>query len=230
MSLTGRFEKAYLNFGEASSHGKTGVGKRFEFLFNPKEFSITKSASFNPQQTKTDTPAEYISTLPASITVEMFVDKSLTGTKKVPDYISELLHTMEPTEKSMASSPSPPYCSFGWGNQTYLSHAYVKSVATKYTLFDKDGTPLRAVCTVTLQEQRVPTKKTNPSSGSPESQVERIVRPGDSLASIAFEELGNPNLWRVIARANDVDDPTRLAYGSSLLIPSLTSLEAGSQN
>jgi nucleoid-associated protein YgaU len=51
-----------------------------------------------------------------------------------------------------------------------------------------------------------------------------VVRPGDTLASLAWEELGSPTLWRVIAEANHVDDPFRLTPGRSLIIPSLASL------
>ena len=42
---------------------------------------------------------------------------------------------------------------------------------------------------------------------------------GDSLPSIAHREYGVPALWRAIAEANRIDDPLRLATGSSLRIP-----------
>jgi len=39
---------------------------------------------------------------------------------------------------------------FKWGGITSFP-AYVTSVSAKYTLFSADGTPIRAVCTVSLQ-------------------------------------------------------------------------------
>ena len=42
---------------------------------------------------------------------------------------------------------------------------------------------------------------------------------GDTLHSVAYAEYGNPGFWRVLAEANGVDDPLRIAPGTALLIP-----------
>jgi nucleoid-associated protein YgaU len=42
---------------------------------------------------------------------------------------------------------------------------------------------------------------------------------GDSLPSIAYREYGDPEIWRVVAEANDIDDPLRLRAGTTLLLP-----------
>ena len=44
---------------------------------------------------------------------------------------------------------------------------------------------------------------------------------GDTLQSVAYRELGKPTYWRAIAELNDIDDPMRLAPGTTLLIPSV---------
>jgi hypothetical protein len=221
MGENGSLLKAYLQFGEPSSTGKKGADddKRFEFMFNPKEISITKAVEWTAKPTM----PEYKGTKPQTITVEMFLDASEGGdvTKK----ISKLLDKMEPHPKTKKDKPSPPFCTFGWGVTTSISNAVIKTVAVKYTRFKPDGTPIRAVATVTLEELRPGTQKTNPTSGSPDAEVERIVRPGDTLQSIAWEELGAPSLWRAVAEANDVDDPFRLELGTSIIIPSLAALD-----
>jgi nucleoid-associated protein YgaU len=58
-------------------------------------------------------------------------------------------------------------------------------------------------------------KKTDPE------MTTRTVRRGDSLTSIAAEVYRNPALWRVVAEANRIDDPLRLAAGTKLSIPKL---------
>ena len=47
------------------------------------------------------------------------------------------------------------------------------------------------------------------------------VRPGESLASIAGHELGDPLLWPVLYRANRdrIKDPTRIYPGQRISIP-----------
>ena len=47
----------------------------------------------------------------------------------------------------------------------------------------------------------------------------RTVVAGDSLASIAYREYGDPTMWRPLAAFNGIDDPLRLRLGASLLLP-----------
>jgi nucleoid-associated protein YgaU len=47
---------------------------------------------------------------------------------------------------------------------------------------------------------------------------------GDTLAGIAYNEYGNPSLWRAVAAANGIDDPMRLRSGTSVLLPSVNDL------
>jgi nucleoid-associated protein YgaU len=47
---------------------------------------------------------------------------------------------------------------------------------------------------------------------------------GDSLASVAWREYGDPTLWRAIAERNGIDDPMRLPAGKTLLVPAADEL------
>ena len=49
------------------------------------------------------------------------------------------------------------------------------------------------------------------------------VADGDSLASIAYDAYGDPTRWRMIAEANDIDNPLHLSRGTPLTIPRLDS-------
>jgi len=62
-------------------------------------------------------------------------------------------------------------------------------------------------------------KPTNPTSGGATGRMSAVLGDGDSLASIAYEQYGDPNLWRAIAIANGVDDPRRITTGTRLLVP-----------
>lgn len=50
-----------------------------------------------------------------------------------------------------------------------------------------------------------------------------VVEEGDTLWDIAEEEYGDPTKWRVIAEANDIEDPRSLEPGTVLVIPELDS-------
>jgi nucleoid-associated protein YgaU len=47
------------------------------------------------------------------------------------------------------------------------------------------------------------------------------VRDGDTLPSIAYQTYGDATRWRIIAEANDVDNPLHLRRGSALSLPKL---------
>jgi nucleoid-associated protein YgaU len=49
---------------------------------------------------------------------------------------------------------------------------------------------------------------------------------GDSLASIAYQQYGDPSMWRVLAEANGIDDPIRLPAGQTLIVPAASELTA----
>ncbi len=101
------------------------------------------------------------------------------------------------------------------------------SVSAKFTLFSSAGTPIRAVCSVTMEEMPGEEfRKQNPTSGSYDvRRVHRTVA-GDSLASVAFNEYGSPTAWRPLAAFNGIDDPLRVPTGTVLMLPSPDELGA----
>jgi nucleoid-associated protein YgaU len=59
----------------------------------------------------------------------------------------------------------------------------------------------------------------NPTSGSQDvRRVHRTVA-GDTLASVAYSEYGDPTQWRALAAYNGIDDPMRVRTGTALLLP-----------
>jgi hypothetical protein len=204
------------------------VGPEFErvtFAYNPKELSVNKSAEWQRKPSKgawkAATP-EYQGPSPRTLSVELFLDGYEAG-QDVSHDIETLYSCCQPTMLSIFTmKPSPPWVIFGWGSNTHLT-AVVKSVAVKLTMFGSDGTPLRATCTVTMEEV-VPDWfwfAQNPTSGSLHSLRTHVVIEGDSLPSVAYKEYGNAGWWRPLALANDVDDPLDLVAGTRLLVPDI---------
>jgi hypothetical protein len=197
-----------------------------EFQFNPNQLELSRSASWNVRpavaQERGPLP-EFVGTQPASLQVEVFLDGSARpAASKVRRQVEQLLQCCEVDPQSVRSKrPSPPWVRFNWGAfSTVQFVAYVESVSATYSLFSPTGEPLRATCQLSLTEVPRPTKRQNPTSGAPSAQRVHPVVAGDSLASVAWQEYGNPTVWRAIAEANDIDDPMRLRPGTELLLPS----------
>jgi hypothetical protein len=206
----------------------TTTGKKIEFQFNPKELTLTKTAKWGentkPGAKKTGVQ-QYLGPEPAKLSVEMFLDASRTMDCSVVKAVETLFSCCVPAKGTAEKQkPSPPWVRFQWGAITGFP-AHIKSVSVKYTLFTPDGIPIRAVCTVQMEEMGNETKGQNPTSGGLASRSVHTMIDGDSLPSVAYAEYGDPTLWRALAEANDIDDPMRLPPGRPLLVPALEELD-----
>ncbi|MEN3310399.1 MAG: hypothetical protein V7603_6601 [Micromonosporaceae bacterium] len=222
-------QHAYLELREPPADGNLShpsnetIGK-IDFQFNPKELSLSKNAKWKkePQRNaKKSGTLQFLGSDPSKLTLEMFFDATDTMGDKVVKVVDKLFGCCVPTDKSrQGKKGSPPWVIFHWGGLTSFP-AYVSSVTAKYTLFTPGGTPVRAVCTVTLEEISGEQGGQNPTSGALAAQDAHVVIVGDTLHSIAYRSYGDPKLWRAIAEANRIDDPMRLRPGTRLLIPAL---------
>lgn len=200
--------------------------KELKFRFNPKEYSIQKSATWNRptnKSAKSSTKPEFGGSHPRSVSMELFFDDWENPDANLLDDIETLLGWMQPTDKSIKNgTPQPQILKLQWGSNHSLSgfKGFLKSVSVKYTMFKPDGKPVRATANLALEEVPDEPKPTNPTSGSLAGRRAYVVGAGDSLHSVAYAEYGDPNLWRALAVFNGIDDPLRVAPGVRLLLPS----------
>lgn len=200
--------------------GGVNVGSSITFQFNPKEYTIQRSANIPKQPSPSDKSPlpQYTGPEPRSLSFEAFFDES-EKQNSIAKQVDFLLGCCLATPKSRADrKPALPVVSFQWGSSPPFE-GIVKSVNAKYTLFTSEGLPIRAACTVTIEEYTKSPKGQNPTSGGPAARRSHRVVAGDSLPSIAYEEYGDPSLWRAIAELNGIDDPMCLRSGSQLLVP-----------
>lgn len=218
-------EKARLEFFEPVPRRPDGSGfsrgsplGAIDFMFNPKEYSAALQADWKIEAKKGAVEApEYTGCKPMTMDVELFLDGGGTDPRPVTDAIKQLIAAVRPSPGSR-DHPCPPLAVFSWKSAAPFP-CVVKSVAVNVAMFTPNGEPLRATCRIGLIEYVTEPAGTNPTSGAERSVKARRVGLGDSLASIAYEELGNPTHWRAIAATNRIDDPFSLVVGSELLIP-----------
>lgn len=212
--------KASISILEPKAGGSMNELDHIEFPFNPKEWSITHGAEWKTETTKKGTPPpEFKGPKPATASVEIFLDESDRDGGDISTTVDRLKTLVAPDPSSVSGNkPSAPHVLFEWGEAIRFK-GYVESVAVKYTMFRGQGRPIRGTVTVAMKEFPETAARQNPTSGGvPGHRTHRVVA-GDSLASVAYREYGDPNAWRRLADANDIDDPLRVRDGTVLRVP-----------
>lgn len=208
--------------------------------FNPTAYSITKPVTWSPQSS-TGTSASTASTTQSAtqinlnapvlqfggggsrtLALELFFDVTEPVEGKPVDDVRQLTNKIVKLTRIERDTNQPPICTVSWGNPLdppeFPFIGVVTNLVQNFTLFKSDGKPLRARLTVTFTEwidREKDLKQTDPE------QTTRLVKRGDTLSSLAAEVYGDPNLWRIIAQANNLDDPRHLKVSNPLIIPKL---------
>lgn len=194
-------------------------------LFNPTEYTIAKANSWQPKGLvgQNVPKLDFTGGGSRTLSVELFFDVYEKEGGDVRPLVNKLwaLTMIDERNKNKTTKRSrPPLCLFQWGPDWHFKAA-VTNLSVRYTLFRQDGTPVRAIANVTLQEAEDDQKKkgTNPTSHAQPGHRRRTVQPGDTLPLIAFEEYGDATQWRIIADANGLSNPSKLEPGIDLAIP-----------
>lgn len=121
----------------------------------------------------------------------------------------------------------PAYLVAKWGDSFSFS-CRLASADVKYTLFDRDGSPLRAELSVSLiSDDEAKLRARLENKKSPDLTHSRTVCHGDTLPLLSNQVYGSPVYYLQIARYNQLDDFRNLEPGRELLFPPLVQLLAG---
>lgn len=219
----------------AEKFGKESI----EVLFNPNTYSITKQVAWRTAVSATPTPAtaqttstqrrlnapilEFSGGQSRVLTLNLFFDvtEPVFGKRDVREETNKIV--LLTLIERVKPNPQPPICEVSWGaapppNSDFPFKGVVSSLTQNFTLFAENGAPVRANLTVAFTEFLVP--EDDQRQTDPELTT-HVIKRGDTLSSIAGAVYRNPAHWRLIAEANQLDDPRRLEIGRRLTIPKL---------
>ena len=197
-------------------------------MFNPNKLTISRSVQWqNQHAAKRDNPEmQYTGAEPATLSIDLLFDTydtpepehSKKSVKTV--YMDKLLHLT--TVEQHGDKHRPPVCRLQWGDQGIFFQGVLQQLETSFTMFTAAGVPVRATARCTFREW-LPNSKDMEKQDLKSADVAKVwvVRRGQSLASIASIEYGDPRIWRVIADANGIDNPLALTPGTRLMLPPL---------
>jgi hypothetical protein len=204
--------------------------------FNPTQLSFNKGVQIADIPIPgLDTPLlQFVRGQNESLSLDLFFDSTESGmganAKSVTEYSDQIYQLV----KIEPDSHAPPIFEFIWndkfpgadiskemGNQKRNSFkCIVESVRHQYTLFSPEGVPLRATVSVNLREYKTLDEQlAQLNLNSPDRTQVQVLQAGDTLSSVAGQHYRRPGEWRLIAEANNIQDPRRLTPGTFLTVP-----------
>jgi nucleoid-associated protein YgaU len=192
-----------------------------EVLFNPTEYTVEYSASF--QETAppglSNPIIQFVNGNARVLSMDLVFDTYTDGKGQ------NVLERTGPFTDLLAIDEdlhAPPPVEFRWGVFRFV--AVVEKISQKLTMFRSDGTPVRATLSVTFKQYKsVADQLEDPRRNSSDKTRRRVFEGHDTIWLLAAREYGEPRYWRLIARANDIDDPRRIEPGRVLVLPPLDS-------
>lgn len=188
------------------------------FQYNPKAWTEEVGVNWkvSPQPKGKSTTPQYQGAQPRTLTVELILDAFAVPPLPPSPTIALLKSLTQP----LPVTKSVPKVIFGWGANIVMAKAYVTKLSFAHERFLL-GMPVRTKVTIGLTEEPPPDPlpSQNPTSGGLATRRTRTLVEGDTLASISYQEYGDPNYWRALAVANGIDDPMSVKSGTVLVVP-----------
>jgi hypothetical protein len=198
----------------------------FEVLFNPNSYSISKSVNWGGSSSaEVNAPTlTFGGGASRTLSLELFYDVTEpVRDDEVIDDVRKETNKMVALTRIQRDLHRPPVVQITWGDDSgdrfdFPFIGVVAQLTQRFTLFRSDGKPVRATLSVSFREfcdVEKDQRQTDPEFTT------RLVKRGDTLSNIAADVYRDQTLWRVIAEANQLDDPRRLAVGSRLILPKI---------
>jgi LysM repeat protein len=213
----------------------TQVGQPFKAMFNPESFSQSYAIEYSKNQgmNSTNQKVDYARSKSPELSLKLLLDgtgshelgaiavknKLMGTTKTVASQIKQLLDI---SFRMNGKIHEPNYLVVTWGSLIFSCR--LTSIDINYSLFNPDGTPLRAELDIKLlSDQEAKKQMATEAKSSPDLTHSRIVKAGDTLPLLSKEIYGSANHYLWIAQQNQLDDFRNLMPGQRLFFPPLVS-------
>jgi hypothetical protein len=203
--------------------GRAGdaAADRVRVLFNPEEYTLNRDNNFASHAVPgLQSPLlQFVHGNMQTLEMELFLDSSEAADDPSRDVRLQ-------TERIVAFMTidadlhAPPVLRVIWGSLEF--RCVLARVSQKFTMFLDDGRPFRARLNVTFNQYIDAERegKEIKRQTADFTKVHRVTQ-GETLSGIAGRFYNNPQLWRHIAEANDIDEPRSIRGGQPLRVPAI---------
>jgi len=196
---------------------KVHNGDFFDVSFNPEEYTLSRDNNFAAQAIPglSSPLLQFVNGNVRTLEMELFFD-TFEAKKDVRDETNKVIDLL----KIDSDLHAPPILTVGWG--TLQLQCVLTKATQRFSMFLDDGRPARARVSVTFQEFiDVDREGKEVNRQTADFTKSHTVIETDSVTTLAAKYYSDPTRWRVIAAANELDDPRAIYAGQILKIPSL---------
>lgn len=198
----------------------------FTVDFNPNSFTVNNKVEYKKTEGKGkdggDPQFEKIP--PLEFSIEFIIDGTGFGRKAAgdggpKDYLKKQVQKLRHVTLNINGEiHRPHYLAVLWG--TFLIECVLTSLTINYTLFDKDGVPLRAKVNCGFLE-RISAGKSGRKTRleSPDLTKYVSIKAGDSLPLLVKEKYYDPAYYLQVARINKLKNFRNIPLGKQLILP-----------
>lgn len=201
----------------------------FTVLFNPATFTIETKVSYKEPDAKGQAGGDPVfEKIPAmEFSIEIMIDGTGVGPGNAghgdSDYVKNQIKKFRSVTGCNINGEihRPNYLAVLWG--TILIECVLTSLSVTYSLFDREGSPLRAKLTCAFLERIGPGKDGRQSRlESPDLTKYIRIKQGDTLDLIANDNYDDPSWYLQLAKANKLKNFRRLQPGTRLILPPIS--------
>lgn len=223
--LPSRLEKLKITAYEDRKRGSRSG--EFSVMFNPETIAVRHENRLGSLQGAGTTGGnqEYAYSRPGTLNLDLVFD----GTG-VTEFLDTLPSVSERVRKFLdlcfrmdGKIHEPKYLKIQWGAGELANfECRLKSVDIQYTMFDRNGDPLRATLkSVFVADMDTAKRIALEKKSSPDLSHARIVKAGDTLPLLSKEIYGSSRYYLRIAQVNGLEDFRNLTPGQRILFPPL---------
>ncbi len=215
--MTQRLEKATIKILRGKRRGE-----EIKALFNPTEYTQEISNTYDEKKLPglRNPVLRFVNGDIQTLSMDLFFDTWTDGNRQDVSVFTRSITSILHIDEQLGE---PSEVEFAWGSLIFK--AYIVSVSQRYTMFNDDGTPVRATLSVSFKQfERFTEKVPLPREKGSSSTKARVLAGADRLWSMAEREYGDKNAWRRIARENRISNPVQLGSGVTLVLPPVEDL------
>jgi contractile injection system tube protein len=193
------------------------------FMFNPYEYSISKSNTWNSKEvTGLNLPLVTFGNGGAqslSLTLHFDTQAKKTDVRAYTQPLWKMMMIDETGKSQRTGKGEPPPVMFEWGKLTFK--AVILSITEKFSVFTATGIPIRSTVDISLQqyldEADVPPQILQAAAAEEAAKSQRVIQ-GDRIDHIAASSGGGSSNYRQIAADNNINNPLNIPSGTTLKV------------